>query len=119
MCASVYLLLPFVLTLNVVIFFLFVARSVFSDASPAEGHDTFSRFSFLVLFFLPICFFNLSCFFRFLFIPARVCRACRIQYDDMALHRVLCLTLLELQSRFGDIPLEFQVVCPQNGTAVL
>ena len=29
------------------------------------------------------------------------------------------LTLLELQSRFGDIPLKFQVVCPQNGTAVL
>ena len=28
-------------------------------------------------------------------------------------------TLLELQSRFGDTPLEFQVVCPQNGTAVL
>ena len=27
--------------------------------------------------------------------------------------------LLEPQSRFGDILLKFQVVCPQNGTAVL
>ena len=29
------------------------------------------------------------------------------------------LTLLKLQSRFGDNPLNFRVVCPQNGTAVL
>ena len=29
------------------------------------------------------------------------------------------LTLLEPQSRCGDKPLKFQVVCPQNGTAVL
>ena len=29
------------------------------------------------------------------------------------------LTPLEPQSRFGDKPLKFQVVCPQNGTAVL
>ena len=29
------------------------------------------------------------------------------------------LTLLELQSRLGDEPVELQVVCPQNGTAVL
>ena len=28
------------------------------------------------------------------------------------------LTLLELQSRFGDKPVKFQVVCPQHGTAV-
>ena len=28
-------------------------------------------------------------------------------------------TPLEPQSRFGDKPLKFQVVCPQNGTAVL
>ena len=28
-------------------------------------------------------------------------------------------TLLEPQSRFGDKPVKFQVVCPQNGTAVL
>ena len=27
------------------------------------------------------------------------------------------LTFLEPQSRFGDNPLKFQVVCPQNGTA--
>ena len=31
----------------------------------------------------------------------------------------LCLTLLEPQFRFRDKPLKFQVVCPQNGTAVL
>ena len=32
----------------------------------------------------------------------------------------LCfLTLLEPQSRFGDKPVKFQVVCPQNGTEVL
>ena len=29
------------------------------------------------------------------------------------------ITLLEPQSRFGDRPVKFQVVCPQNGTAVL
>ena len=29
------------------------------------------------------------------------------------------LTLLEPQSRFGDKPFKFQVVCPQYGTAVL
>ena len=29
------------------------------------------------------------------------------------------LTLLEPKSRFGDRPVKFQVVCPQNGTAVL
>ena len=29
------------------------------------------------------------------------------------------LTLLEPKSRFGDKPLKFRVVCPQNGTAVL
>ena len=29
------------------------------------------------------------------------------------------LTLLEPQSRIGDKPLNFHVVCPQNGTAVL
>ena len=29
------------------------------------------------------------------------------------------LTLLELQSHFGDKPLKFQVVCTPNGTAVL
>ena len=29
------------------------------------------------------------------------------------------LTLLEPQSRFGNKPLKFQAVCPQNGTAVL
>ena len=28
-------------------------------------------------------------------------------------------SLLEPQSRFGDKPLKFQVVCPHNGTAVL
>ena len=28
-------------------------------------------------------------------------------------------TLLDPQSRFGDKPLKFQVICPQNGTAVL
>ena len=32
---------------------------------------------------------------------------------------VATLTLLELQSLFGDNPLKFQVVCPQIGTAVL
>ena len=29
------------------------------------------------------------------------------------------VTLLELQYRFGDNPLKFQVVYPQNGTSVL
>ena len=33
--------------------------------------------------------------------------------------RYQVLTLLEPQSRFGDKPLKLQVVCPQNGTAVL
>ena len=31
---------------------------------------------------------------------------------------MVTLTPLELQSRFGDKLLKFQVVCPQNGTAV-
>ena len=31
----------------------------------------------------------------------------------------LNLTLLEPQSRFVDKPVKFQIVCPQNGTAVL
>ena len=31
----------------------------------------------------------------------------------------MALTLLELQSHFGDNPVKFQVVCPQIGTAVL
>ena len=38
-------------------------------------------------------------------------------------HRVnpthIQLTPLEPQSRFGDKPVKFQIVCPQNGTAVL
>ena len=29
------------------------------------------------------------------------------------------LNLLELQSHFGDNPVKFQVLCPQNGAAVL
>ena len=36
-------------------------------------------------------------------------------------HKTCCITLLGLlglQPRFGDEPLEFQVVCLQNGTAV-
>ena len=34
--------------------------------------------------------------------------------------RCVCpLTPLVLESRFGDKPVKFQVVCPQNGTAVL
>ena len=32
---------------------------------------------------------------------------------------LLIATLLKPQSRFGDKPFIFQVVCPQNGTAVL
>ena len=32
-------------------------------------------------------------------------------------HRLL--TLLGPQPRFGDNPVKFQVVCPQNGTAVV
>ena len=31
----------------------------------------------------------------------------------------LFITLLEPQSRFGDKPLKFLVICPQNGAAVL
>ena len=31
----------------------------------------------------------------------------------------MLLTLLGLQSRFGDKPVKFGVICPQNGTAVL
>ena len=35
------------------------------------------------------------------------------------LRQHLVLTLSEPQSRFGDKPLKFQVVCPRNGTPVL
>ena len=37
----------------------------------------------------------------------------------MGFSQNVSLTLLEPQPRFGDKPLNFQVVCPQNGTAVL
>ena len=42
-------------------------------------------------------------------------------WSDLLWYPVVCfpLTLLEPQSAFGDKPLNFQVVCPQNGTAVL
>ena len=36
-----------------------------------------------------------------------------------AWHEPLILTLLELPSHIGYKPLKFQVVCPQDGTAVL
>ena len=39
--------------------------------------------------------------------------------DELVLVLTLVLTLLEPQSRFGDKPFKDQVVCPQNGTAVL
>ena len=39
--------------------------------------------------------------------------------DHTTLTPSITLTLLELQSHFGDKPLKFQGVCPQNGTAVL
>ena len=40
-------------------------------------------------------------------------------YGGTELLYYLLLTLLEPQSRFGDKAVKFQVVCPQNGTAVL
>ena len=39
--------------------------------------------------------------------------------NETAVAGLFLLTLLEPQSRFGDKPLKFQVVCPQNETAVL
>ena len=62
-----------------VVYIVSLARPALSALSPARGYDTFT-FSF--------CFFFLSivCFFCFLFFVERVCRACRIQYDGMALH---------------------------------
>ena len=50
-----------------------------------------------------------------------------LRYDEVRYEVILSggdvlrervLTLLEPQSRFGDKTLKFQVVCPQNGTAV-
>ena len=38
---------------------------------------------------------------------------------ERATSDVRVLTLVEPQSHFGDKPVKFQVVCPQNGTAVL
>ena len=48
-------------------------------------------------------------------------KSSRDQYEGESLLRDpgSDLTLLEPQSRFGDKPLTFQVVCPQNGTAAL
>ena len=81
-------------------------------------------------------YFNIFCFFRFL--CRRMCMSCPIRWTWHSI--VYCiitmffllfffilrrigkhesLTLLEPQSRFGDKSLNFQVVCPQNGTAVL
>ena len=42
------------------------------------------------------------------------CKQINVDYT-----RQSSLTLFEPQSRFGDKPVKFQVVCPQNGTAVL
>ena len=39
--------------------------------------------------------------------------------DSKGRQATTVLTLSEPQSRFGDKPLKYQVVCPQNGTAVL
>ena len=53
----------------------------------------------------------------------RICGGWRIGTDAgcvlVSTGRKDGLTLLEPQSRFGDKPLKSQVVCPQNGTAVL
>ena len=48
----------------------------------------FATYRELRTFFLLFRFFS---FFRFLSIVECVCRACRIRYDDMALHCLLCL----------------------------
>ena len=42
-----------------------------------------------------------------------------ICFFEVLVCRAAGLTPLEPQSRFGDKPLKYQVVCPQNGTAVL
>ena len=90
LCASVCLLLPMVLGLT-----LFTCSGAVSLARffkclahhPLRGGTTVFFLSFF-FFSLSICF---NCFFFLPFIEC-VCRACRIQYDDMALHcPLLCL----------------------------
>ena len=69
---------------------------LFAFPSPLLFSHSLARF--YLLFFLPVLFIrdsSLHCFINCL------------------------LTLLELQSHYGDKPLKFQVVCPQNGTPVL
>ena len=63
--------------------------------------------------------------------PSKVrgaCKCCMIYCicADLAQHTSTCRTkgrltllLLELQARFGDKPVKFQVMCPPNGAAVL
>ena len=43
---------------------------------------------------------------------------CMMKWNAL-LNRCAAITLLALQSHFGDTPVKFQVLCPQNGTAVL
>ena len=45
--------------------------------------------------------------------------SCHPRQRTHASRRHITITLLELQSRFWAKPLKFQVVCTQNGTAVL
>ena len=47
------------------------------------------------------------------------CLTCRPTWLFPFSWLIRMLTPLEPQSRFGDKPVKFEVVCPQNGTAVL
>ena len=82
-----------------VFLFLFYPARYFqvSATSPAGGARQFVSCMFSFFFFsfdVSSLFLLFLCFLLFLYFIECVCRACRIQYDDMALHCPLLLWLL-------------------------
>ena len=72
-------------------------------------------YSFVCLYIYLFIYLFVHSFFMFFFVSHPVHHQLRPSF----LSPCHSFTLLEPQSRFGDKPLNFQVVCPQNGTAVL
>ena len=79
-------------------FFFFFSSSFFSSVchipcGQGGGGTTVCFFQFFIILF-RLVFFDFVfflCFLSFLYFIGCVCRACRIQYDGMALHSPLCL----------------------------
>ena len=97
-------------------FFFFPAPSfqVFATSPAGGGHDSLLLLVFIFLFFSfdwPLFF---LCFLSFLYSIECVCRACRIQYDDMALHCPLLTVLTAYQVRGNVVSLLWRSLWPQS-----